>query len=163
VTSGRVPLSVRRATLADAERLFDWFNDAETRAASFSPADTTWETHCVWLERVLNDPRRWLYVVSSAEGDAIGQARFDQQGDDCAEVSFSLAPAFRGRRLAASAIRAATNAVLSESSLRILDAYVKPGNERSRRAFVSAGYAPMGQVQHAEHEAWQLRFESDVR
>ncbi len=156
ITAGEPPLAIRRATLADRECLFDWFNDPETRAASFSIAETTWTAHGVWLEQVLSDPRRWLYVVTRA-GGAVGQARFDQRSVRDAEVSFSLAPALRGLNLAAPALGLATNAVLSDSGLIVLDAYVKLENERSRRAFARAGFVLIGPVRHAGQDALHLR------
>ena len=115
----------------------------------------------VALDEVLDEEVQFPGQLLDIEGDAIGQARFDQRSESVAEVSFSLAPAFRGRGFAAPAIRVATDAVFSESSLRILEAYVKPPNERSQRAFLRAGYGLTGRVQHAGQDAWQLRIEKD--
>lgn len=88
-------MKLRLATIDDAALLFGWANDPETRAGSHSTEPIPWETHVAWLERVIADPDRrlWLGVV---DGVPVGQVRLDR--DDGHEViSTTVAPDARGR------------------------------------------------------------------
>ena len=75
---------------------------------SFSSEPITWPEHQEWFAEGLADPRRLLYMVTTADGEPIGQVRFDLQGDAEAVVSVSIAPEWRGRGCGARAIEIAT-------------------------------------------------------
>jgi RimJ/RimL family protein N-acetyltransferase len=120
--------------------VFEWANDPVTRANSFAPHAIAWDAHCAWFDRILRDRDRRLYIVAAA-GEPIGQARLASCGEREAEISVSLAPAWRGRRLAAEAIRLVT----AQAGADLVHAYVKPGNDVSRRAFLRAGYVEQGE------------------
>jgi RimJ/RimL family protein N-acetyltransferase len=132
-------LSLRSAVAADCATIFRWANDPDTRANSFSPDAIAWDDHRRWFDEILGDPARQLHIIL-ASGEAIGQARFEPCGEGEAEMSVSLAPEWRGRGLAAAVIRLVTAAAGAE----VVHAYVKPGNETSRRAFLRAGYVELG-------------------
>jgi RimJ/RimL family protein N-acetyltransferase len=153
-------LSIRKAAESDRQRLFQWVNDPETRTNSFSTAPVSWSSHCEWFDGLLADQNRWLYILVSAEGQPVGQVRFDKTGDRSAEVSLSLAPEWRGRGLGAAAIALATRRVMSEADFAVVHARVKPGNEKSRRAFVRAGYEQIEEPSHRGELALHLRFEA---
>jgi RimJ/RimL family protein N-acetyltransferase len=141
-----VPLSVRPAVLEDRELLFAWANDPLTRAQSFSPAVIPWDTHCAWLASVLDDPGRLLYVVVGAADEPVGQVRFDGCGSGEAVISISLAPAWRGRGLAASAIRLAMDRARRDAGIVKVHAFIRPGNRVSRQAFARAGYLEVEEI-----------------
>jgi RimJ/RimL family protein N-acetyltransferase len=136
-------LSLRPAVASDCALVFEWANDPVTRANSFAPAAIAWDVHCTWFGRILRDPDRRLYVIL-ASGAPIGQARLELCGEGSVEISLSLAAAWRGRRLAAEAIRLVT----AQAGAGLVHAYVKPGNDVSRRAFLSAGYVEQGPTVH---------------
>ena len=136
-------LSLRRAAPSDCAVIFEWANDPVTRENSFSQDLIPWERHKAWFDQILQDPERVLFIAVVA-GEAIGQARLSRlsvQGEE--EISVALAPAWRGRGLAADVIRLATR----ESRGPILHAYVKSGNTASIRAFLRAGYVEVGEVE----------------
>lgn len=135
-----MPLSVRPAVAADRELLFAWVNDPLTRAQSFSPAPIPWETHCTWLASVLGDPGRLLYLVVAPAEEPVGQVRFDASGAGEAVISIALAPSWRGRGLAASAIRLAMDRARRDAGIVRVHAYIRPGNRVSRQAFARAGF-----------------------
>ena len=93
---GLSELKLRKASLADAEVLFEWRNDPLTRAMSGSADEVAFGAHLRWIERKLSDPACRLYV---AELDRVpgGTIRFDGNGDSI--VSWTVAPSFRGRGL----------------------------------------------------------------
>jgi len=133
------PLSVRRATESDAPRLFEWANDAETRAQSFSSAPILWDGHVAWLTRKLGDRSCHLYVVEVGGAEPVATVRFDTQGGHT-DVSVTVAPAARGRRLAARAISAAVHAIFESTDIQGVRAFIKPDNTASVRAFERAGF-----------------------
>ncbi|HEX7900451.1 MAG TPA: UDP-2,4-diacetamido-2,4,6-trideoxy-beta-L-altropyranose hydrolase [Planctomycetota bacterium] len=150
-------LRLRRASDADARVLWEWANDPEVRAVSFTPAPIPWETHVAWLRRKLDDPGCFLYIVEE-EGVPMGQTRFDVQGAE-AVVSVSLAKGARGRGWGGDILRRACAALFETSTARVVRAYVKPGNEASARAFADAGFesAAPGAPNHPEALHWVLR------
>lgn len=128
-----VGVDLRPATGHDAELLFAWANDPETRRWSFATEPIPWDTHVAWLARVLADDERRLWVAEH-EGEPVGQVRLDVAGDS-EVVSISVAPGQRGRGLAVAIIRAACG-----EARGTVVAEVKPDNQRSLRAFERAGF-----------------------
>jgi RimJ/RimL family protein N-acetyltransferase len=150
-------LSLRPVVETDSALLFEWANDRVVRASSFSPDPIPWDVHRDWFARVLRDRDRVLYLILGPDREPMGQARFDRCGDRQAEISISLAAKWRGRHLAAPAIRLATSRAITDRGLETVHAYVRPENEVSRRAFVRAGYAELGPAMHKGCEALHLR------
>lgn len=137
--TGPSRLSVRRASSHDARLLFDWATDPATRAASFSSAAITWDDHVAWLSRKLSDPRCHFYIVELEGRTPVATVRFDATGAS-ADVSVTVAPAARGKRLSAPAITAAVSTLLGATDLREIRAFIKPGNVASLRSFEQAGF-----------------------
>jgi RimJ/RimL family protein N-acetyltransferase len=131
-------IALRRATAADADRLLEWRNDPATRAASFSTGEVDRDTHLAWLERRLADPMTVLNVLT-VDGEPAGQLRLELAPDGSAEVSIGLAPAVRGRGLAAPALGLIEPLAREHGAGRLI-AKVRPTNEPSLRAFRRAGY-----------------------
>src|SRR2546430_6681210 len=70
----------REARMADADVLWRWTNDRETRRNSFTTSAIPYEQHVAWLaERLGSDATRiWIF----SDGDVpVGQVRFDISGD----------------------------------------------------------------------------------
>jgi RimJ/RimL family protein N-acetyltransferase len=121
-------MKLRPATLDDAELLFQWRNDPTTIAMSFGSKGVTWGEHLGWLSRRLADQAP-LYIFEDNQHRPVGTARID--GD---ELSYTIAPEFRGRGLA----------VLMLSWVRIkhgrLKCLIKPVNIASIMAARKAGH-----------------------
>ena len=95
---GRMPeITIRPATMDDAEALFAWRNDELTREMSTTPDAVDLEGHVGWLGRRLADPdcRFW---IAETDGEPAGTIRFE--GTEPATVSWTVAPGFRGRGVA---------------------------------------------------------------
>jgi RimJ/RimL family protein N-acetyltransferase len=136
--------TVRAATGADAALLLSWRNDEETRRWSrttdpVSPAD-----HEAWLSRVLTDDDRRL-LVAEHDGRPVGTVRFDR-ADGAWEVSITVAPAARGRRLAVPMLLAAERAL----GPAVIRANVHGENAASLALFRRAGYRPVPSVSRSE-------------
>jgi RimJ/RimL family protein N-acetyltransferase len=129
---------VRRATADDAERLLAWRNDPQTRAMSLNDAAVTKAEHAQWLAKTLQAEDRVL-LVAELDGDPIGTLRLDAHAAGRWEVSITVAPHARQKKLAAPLLRAA-EAEAKTHGATLLTATIRPQNEASVRAFKTAGY-----------------------
>lgn len=124
-------LTLRPATLADAERLFAWRNDPATRAASVHDGEVAWEEHLAWLNSSLASLARDL-LIAEEDGEPVGTVRIDRT--DETEVSWTVAPGHRGKGYGAAMVRLACP---DEPSI----AHIKADNAASRKIAVAAGYS----------------------
>jgi len=131
-------LSLRPATRADARLLHDWRNDLVTRASSFTTAPVPWEDHVAWLDRALAPSSDTRLLVGELDGSPVGVVRLQRAGVS-ATISVTVAPEARSRGLAAPIIRAAMRAA-RDLDLERVEAYIRPENIASRRAFSAAGF-----------------------
>lgn len=130
----------RAARIDDAELLFAWRNDPDTRRHSRTSDLIPWKTHHDWLTRTLESTTRRLLVVEF-EGEPIGTVRWDLQAPATWEVSITLAPQKRGLGYSARLLAAAERALGGERPLTLM-AEIHTANEASRRLFASCGYLP---------------------
>ena len=128
-------LTVRPATTDDARIMFDWRDDPATRAVSRTSGALEWDGHVAWLERVLADPERQLFV-GTIGGRPVGVIRFDFSSEDRAEVSLYLDPALHGLGLGPHLLLAGEDA----ADPRTVDATVLESNRASQRLFATCGY-----------------------
>jgi RimJ/RimL family protein N-acetyltransferase len=126
--------------LADAALLFEWRNDALTRAMSASMAELAWCDHIAWLERSLADPDRQIFIAElMAHNAPVGTARIDR-GPQLDELSWTVAPEMRGLGFGRVMIRALM-AALGE---RLAVARIKPINVASWRMALGCGFVRVG-------------------
>jgi spore coat polysaccharide biosynthesis predicted glycosyltransferase SpsG/RimJ/RimL family protein N-acetyltransferase len=128
--------TVRAATESDAALLLEWRNDPETRRWSRSTDPVSPVDHKAWLSRVLADAGRRL-LVAEHEGRPVGTVRFDREGEAW-EVSITVAPSARGRKLAVPMLLAAERAL----GPAVIRANVHSDNAASLALFRRAGYHP---------------------
>lgn len=134
--AGHEPVSVRRATAADAMDVLAWRNDPHTRAMSRDTGAVDEAAHLAWFAAALADPRRML-LIGEAGGAKVGMVRFDHA--DETEVSINLAPEQRGRGLSRPLLMAALAEVGGE-----VWAEVREANATSVRLFEGAGFQLQG-------------------
>jgi RimJ/RimL family protein N-acetyltransferase len=130
-------LTVRSATQDDARLLHAWRNDPMTRAASFASDEVPWGRHLAWLDHALAAPGTGL-LVGELERRPVGVVRLERDGN-AATLSITVAPEARSRGLAAPLIRAGLGAAADLGVDRV-DAFIRPENVASRRAFADAGF-----------------------
>ena len=135
------PLQVRYARLNDEALLLSWANDLTTRSNSFSPAPIPEASHRDWFRtRLRNQAGCRLYIVETIEGIALGQVRFERQGQAW-EVDYGLAPVFRRRGLGRPLLEAALLKLdAGRQDSLIIVGHVKNGNFPSRKVFESLGF-----------------------
>jgi len=151
----RPRLQLRRVQSSDCVLIWEWANDGETRANSFSSAVIPWEAHTHWFEQKLASGTCFFYVALDQAAIPLGQIRFDmQQGE--AVVSTSVAPQFRGNGYGTLLIELGSAELFNTTDARRIHAYVKPENQASVCAFLKAGYKTLGQEEYGEHSAVHL-------
>ncbi|MCI8993632.1 MAG: GNAT family N-acetyltransferase [Eubacterium sp.] len=130
---------LRKAAKEDIDLLFQWANEAEVRANSFSAAQISYEEHTKWFQNMLHDRDRKQYIYM-ADDVPVGQIRIDISGDT-AEVSYSVCDGCRGKGHGEKMLDLLQQKLLTdEPEVHRLIAKVKNGNQRSERAFLKLGY-----------------------
>ncbi|MDP2715592.1 GNAT family N-acetyltransferase [Rheinheimera sp.] len=123
---------LRFATMADAERLLHWRNDADTRRFSLNAEQITEQQHMRWLQQSLNNPQRKLFIAEYAN-QPVGTVRVDSTAD-CHRISWTVAAECRGKGLA----KAMVKLLLSQLTGKIV-AEILPGNTASIKVAQHAG------------------------
>lgn len=127
-----INVTLRPATADDAERLFDWRNDPDTRANSGDTREIDWPEHVAWLNRALSDPARRIFIVE-AVGRPVGTIRADRR-NDIWELSWTVAPEARGRGFGRTMVRTLIGRLSGT-----IHARVRRENGPSRRIAEAAG------------------------
>jgi len=92
-------VNLRPAEMKDAEKLFMWRNDPETRKASHNSDEVILESHLAWLDASLSNPSKRLLWIAEVSGVAIGTCRADRV-ENAWELSWTIAPEARGKGFA---------------------------------------------------------------
>ncbi|MGZ9276384.1 MAG: GNAT family N-acetyltransferase [Candidatus Limnocylindrales bacterium] len=138
-------ITVRPATLGDADRLRTWANDPVTRAAGAHPAPIDDAVHRRWLADRLGSTTDRLYIGLD-DGRPIGQVRLEILGAGRVEVGISVAPEARRRGVGRALLDAALAAGAADDGFDV-DTYVariRPENAASVALFGSAGFRRHG-------------------
>jgi UDP-2,4-diacetamido-2,4,6-trideoxy-beta-L-altropyranose hydrolase len=132
-------VALRLANERDQELLLEWANDYNTRRNAFSGTRTISEGYKSWFRARLNDPACRMFILETAHRIPVGQVRFDKESEAWA-ISYSVAPAFRGRGLGAKILERALSALSSEGHRELILGRIKPTNIASRRIFEKLGF-----------------------
>lgn len=144
--AARVPeFRLRRARISDSRKIFELSNSPEVRSNSINTAKIEWAGHRRWYAARLKDPR-YLFLVSEIAGRFAGQLRYEI-GEGESLVSVSVAADFRGMGLASPLLREGSSRLFRAfPAVKRINAYVRPSNKASARAFLKAGYVPAGRA-----------------
>jgi UDP-2,4-diacetamido-2,4,6-trideoxy-beta-L-altropyranose hydrolase len=156
IVRGNCGLRIRPACPDDARMLWEWANDPEVRAASFSQEFIPWETHVAWFTRKLRDQQTFIFVGEDEEGKSVGQIRFDPTPDGDLEIGISVAKASRGRGLASLLIKLGVDAVYGKAGEKRMHAFVRANNQASVHAFEKAGFRKVGNTNVRGNAAFHL-------
>ncbi len=125
-------LTLRDATIRDADLLLRWRNDPQTRAASLRTSEVAEEEHMDWLTSVLSDVDREL-LVAEEDGCPVGTVRADFS-DGAWDLSWTVSPSARGRGVAKRMV-----ALLAQRIDESIRAEVRADNRASARVAEFAG------------------------
>ena len=132
---------LRKATMEDAELLYQWKNDKTTIENSITKCGVTMEEHLKWLKNVIENPNRQLFILD-VDRRSVGQLRLDMEIISVgvsAEISYGLGAEFRGKGLGKVLLEQA-DTLATMFRLAELKAEVLPHNIASRKLFKSLGY-----------------------
>lgn len=134
---------LRPATPNDEALLLEWRNEPAAVRYSGTGLPVDAPVHARWLAARLTRPVQRLWIAEQS-GEPVGQARVD---DEAATgiVSISVAPAHRGRGIAAQILMALLGEMRADTTVRKLVALVHPENTASLRAFERARFHDTGQ------------------
>lgn len=138
------PLRLRPVRQQDCKLLWEWANDSEVRAASFSSEPIPWEKHLQWFSNKFNDSNCYMFIILDNQDEAIGQVRFQRQDRNHAEISISLDKNKRCSGYGSRIIDIATKEIFTRTSLQVVYAFIKPTNEISIGAFEKASFKRNG-------------------
>ncbi len=133
-------LNLRPARENDCRLLWEWANDEQVRAASFSSAAIPWNNHVAWFNKKLRQDGCRIWIAEDNEGTPVGQVRFDQRADGEYEIAASLSKDRRGQGLAIPLITQALQSFSTRGNSARIHAFVKPGNTASLKAFARSGF-----------------------
>jgi len=136
-------LRLRNVREGDSHLLWEWANDPDARAVSFSSDSIPWEEHLEWFHAKVQSPRCLFFIATDSEDVPVGQVRFDLTNDE-AIISVSLDRHQRSKGYGIRLLRLSAQALFTVTHLSTIHAYVKPNNHASLRTFAKAGYTHGG-------------------
>jgi len=126
----------------DCRALWALANDPLVRRHSFSGSPIPWEAHVRWFQEKMESPDTCMFVLEVC-GVPAGQVRYDLEGHR-AVVSISVAPAFRGRGIAAHLLKETAEGACTRLGVGRAWAAVQEHNAASLGTFLKAGFAATG-------------------
>ncbi len=151
-------LKLRLVREGDCGLLFEWAEDPMARAASFHSAAIVWEDHTRWFTERLQDPHSVIYIGENAVDKPLGLVRFQIKGEK-AVLSVNVAPEFRSAGWGRELLALSTRSLVRTSSVRRVDALVKPDNQVSVRLFEASGFRRSGRERVADQDALLFTWE----
>lgn len=135
-------LMFRPATPQDVDLYFQWANDPDVRRSAFTEGEIPWENHVKWFQSKLTNPDVLLWICEHPIEGPVGQVRLESIGNQRYSLDYSLAPAFRGRKIAPRMLSQALRKLekLKGASGVEVVAQVKSWNEASLRTLRGAGF-----------------------
>ena len=128
-------ITLRHASLADAERLHNWRNDIEARNNSLDTDPIPFERHVEWLRAALGRGNPTI-LIAEEQGSPVGVVRYAKINDDEVKLSWIVAPSARGRGIATHMVTLTADGPLRKMRIH---ADIKAANEASIRVAQAAG------------------------
>jgi UDP-2,4-diacetamido-2,4,6-trideoxy-beta-L-altropyranose hydrolase len=141
----------REARMTDADLLWRWANDLETRQNSFARSPIPYAEHVAWLEQHLGSEATRMWIFSD-RNVPVGQVRFDI-ADAVAEIGITVAPEARGRGYGKAILEQAIRCLRAERRDRVWPrASVLAHNAASLRLFKACGFEEVRTIQRDSGE-----------
>lgn len=137
-------LRLRPVVADDCRLLWDWANDPEVRAASFSSPAIPWDDHVAWFAGKLQDPHCFHFIAQESEHTCIGQVRFETRATGEADIHVSIARHRRRSGYGSLLIALAVDELFRVTPIRAVHAFIKPENTGSIKAFEHAEFCCTG-------------------
>jgi UDP-2,4-diacetamido-2,4,6-trideoxy-beta-L-altropyranose hydrolase len=124
---------------------WQWLNDPEVRARSFSSDPIPWIKHVQWFQSKIHSPSCKLYIALNIEDIPIGSIRYELEHHE-AVVSICVDRKYRGEGYGNAMISLGSYALFNSSNITRINAYIQTDNYASIRAFQKAGFHSRGNV-----------------
>lgn len=149
-------LRLRAASPEDMLLLWQWANDSVTRRNSFNSEPISWAEHKAWYaERIASpDTRFWILEFQHVP---VGQIRYDRTDANKAQISFSIAPVYRGRTFGTQLLRLSADLAGRELGVRAVEGFTFVENRASSHAFIKAGFNVIEEKSIAGHSCFVFR------
>ena len=138
-------IGLRHISKKDCRLIWQWANDPEVRAESFSQEPIAYEDHVKWFEAKLNDSNCYFYIAENRSRESVGQIRFELK-KDIAHISISLDCKYRGQGHGSKIIELASKTFFTVTEAKAIHAYIKKDNTASIAAFKKAGFSAVKNV-----------------
>lgn len=132
-------LHLRPVTNRDSKMLFAWRNDEEARLNSRHTAPITREEHDTWLRRSFKSTGR-LFFIAELKDLPVGVVRADPREDGSFEISYTVAPEWRGHGIAKAMTQLFASAHLEGKRFV---AVIKRGSVASEKVAEALGLSPI--------------------
>jgi len=139
-------VTLRPADESDSSNLWEWRNDAATRAASLDTRHVTWADHRRWLAASLRNSKRLILVATDESQTKVGMVRFDFGHTKAAMVSITVAPEWRGRGVGRVLLRDAIELVRMNRLCEEFTAQVRANNGPSISIFEGEGFVRVSAI-----------------
>lgn len=131
---------LRPAETEDSFFFWQWANDPHVRANSFRSDPIPWETHQNWFARKLASEQTRIWVLEH-RGIAIAHIRYEITADLEAEISYTVAPGYRGRGWGTRILELSVTRACQELGIHRVTGITFTANTASIRAFEKAGFS----------------------
>ncbi len=146
-------IELKPAEMKDANLLFQWRNDFETKKASIDMNDVTVQQHKQWLTMAISDPDNHLFIawqqIEKNGLQAVGTVRANYDGNNTYELSWTVAPEVRGQGIG----KVIVGMLADKYSNGNIKAKVKSYNEGSMKIAESVGMECVDKIYHYYKEA----------
>ncbi|MGS0973005.1 MAG: GNAT family N-acetyltransferase [Candidatus Izemoplasmataceae bacterium] len=133
-------IHLRNAKPDDIKDIFELSNQDYVRHHSINSHKITWDEHCRWFEKILDDEAVVFYIVTDINHSFLGQIRYNITNQS-AVVSISFSVMLKGKRLSKSILKKSmTKLFVDKPKLNSITAYVSEDNIASIRLFTNSGY-----------------------
>tara|TARA_Y100000589_G_scaffold300319_1_gene310360 strand:+ start:2179 stop:2649 length:471 start_codon:yes stop_codon:yes gene_type:complete len=134
-------IRLRPAEQSDAASVFEWRNDPWIVSLSTSGQSVKREQHDAWFSRMLDREHHLFWIIESRCGEGMGIVKVDLAPDQTAVITAYLLKLFIGKGRGPEAIILATQKAFEQwPELKCINAFIRPENDRSIRAFSRVGF-----------------------
>ena len=131
--------NLRKATIDDAQLLFDWTNDYEVRATAVIKKKIEWDEHVNWLTNKLQNNQSHIYILIDDNNENIGVIRFDKN-NDAFVISYSIDKLHRGKGMGYLILQFGIKKILKKEPQCKFVASVQTNNIASIKIFEKLGF-----------------------
>ncbi|MGI4743960.1 MAG: UDP-2,4-diacetamido-2,4,6-trideoxy-beta-L-altropyranose hydrolase [Janthinobacterium lividum] len=158
--------AIHRAAASNVTLYFDWANDPVVRQHAINPESIAWHTHVAWFTKRLQDADTYLYIMTTATGEPVGQVRIEFDTGQLGHIDYSVGAHYRGRGLGTVLLERALQRLRHERPALAGGAvlgYVQADNIASARVFERLRFMRQATVtlQGEAYSVFRLNFPLD--